>query len=857
MAIPCLTYELRNGYIDNWLVAGPQAVPVPDLERFEGADAKLQIARQHYAAESGVLTTPVELEKHLIGGVELTWEYFRCGDDHFVDLSAFYRTCHYLRAWAYARVAVPQSAEVTCTLTTNGPADVWLNGQHVHRQEHFHHQIPHRVSFTAALHEGENEVLVRFEEVAVRECPYVMALRLADLPAGEGDGAARVLLPTSLLPLERREILERAFEAAYLERDVYAWDQDVTVRWPEDASVSTGIAARLQTPEGRIYAEAPGVEAKAGKGIGLVKAYQVPEGPYRVVLMPRLKEYHERNMRITRRMPLYAVRNRYSQAPYGTYEERRLEALEDAARREQNVYSEIAKMALGRWSEVKVDAVMTAIERINRREDCSDFYLVGLLGMLHRYGADPSFPAAIRQPLEECVLGFRYWMDEPGSDAMCFWSENHQILFHACEILAGQLYPEKTFSNAGRDGRWHREKGERMALSWLRKRARGGFREWDSNCYFEEDLLALSHLADLAESSEVYELASVVMDKMLFTMAVNSFKGAFGSSHGRTYAPFIKGARLEATAGIGRLLWGMGVFNDHVLGTVSLACAEGYELPPIIAAIAADQPEEMWDRERHAGELEQWCDQAIGHWEVNKVTYKTPDYMLSSAQDHRPGEFAYQEHIWQATLGPDAVVFVNHPPCTSEEGSHRPGFWHGNVVLPRVAQWKDVMVAIYRLPENDWLGFTHAYFPLAAFDEHAIRDGWAFARAGDGYLALTAAGGLELVTRGDSAYRELRSYGSPNVWLCQMGRRALDGSFGDFQAKVLALERRFEGLTVRFSTLRGQHLSFGWEGPLLIDGREQPITGFPHYENPYCVAELPCSRMEIRFGEDLLALNLE
>jgi len=34
-----------------------------------------------------------------------------------------------------------------------------------------------------------------------------------------------------------------------------------------------------------------------------------------------------------------------------------------------------------------------------------------------------------------------------------------------------------------------------------------GFDEWDSNCYFEEDLLALSHLIDLAENVQVRELA--------------------------------------------------------------------------------------------------------------------------------------------------------------------------------------------------------------------------------------------------------------------------------------------------------------------------------------------------------------
>ncbi len=512
-------------------------------------------------------------------------------------------------------------------------------------------------------------------------------------------------------------------------------------------------------------------------------------------------------------------------------------------------------MALGWWAKVKTDVIMESVARINQREDCSDFYLVGLLGMLHRHGNDPAFPEELKRPLEECVLNFKYWADEPGSDAMWYWSENHQILFHTCEILAGQLFPDRTFTNVGQTGRWHQEKGEQRAISWLRKRGSGGFREWDSNCYFEEDLLALAHLVDLAETPQVYDLAAVVMDKMFFTMALNSYRGTFGSTHGRTYSSHIKGGHLEATAGISRLMWGMGVFNQHVLATVGLACAENYELPPIIQVIAADLPEEVWNRERHAGELEEWCDRTAGSWEVNKVTYKTPDYMLCSAQDYHPGESGSQQHIWQATMGPDAVVFVTHPPCISQEGSHRPNFWHGNVVLPRVAQWKDMLVAVHKLPENDWMGFTHAYFPVYAFDEYALRDGWAFARKGAGYLALTAARGIELTTGGDDAYRELRSFGQNNIWLCHMGRAAQDGGFAAFQEKILALDVAFEGLSARCATLRGDVLVFGWEGPLLRNGEVQPITGFKHYDNPYCQAELPTSQMEIRFGDQLMRLN--
>jgi hypothetical protein len=854
-----VSYDLQNGFIHNWLVGGPQAIPVPALDRFQGDDLKLQIARHYFDEDSGVGRRPVQDEPFVMGDEELAWRYARCADDHFVDLTAFYHTCHYLRSWAYARVMSPTSLEATFVLTTNGPADVWIGGKHVHRQEHFYHQLPHSVAFETPLEEGINNILVRFEEVAIRECPYAMALQIQDFAGDDPAGETQVLVPVANKSVGRRKRIEKALYAAYVDRDVYTPGDEIAVHWPEDLDVSVEVTARLRHSSGQIYAEGQQV-GKPGDTSRLQLPVQIPEGAYQIMLMPQPREYYDWNLRVQRKINLWSLHNRYSQTPYGSYAERRQEALEDAARRTDNIFSEIAKMALGRWSAVNTDAIMMAVEGINQRKDCSDFYLVGLLGAMQRYGDDASFPDALKAPLEECVLNFKYWMDEPGSDAMCYWSENHQILFHACEILAGQLYPDRVFSNAGQTGSWHREKGERMALSWLHKRASGGFREWDSNCYFEEDLLALSHLADLVENSQVWEMAAVVMDKMFFTMALNSYRGVFGSTHGRTYTPLIKGAHLEGTAGIGRLMWGMGTFNQRILGTVSLACTQDYELPAIIQSIAADRPEEMWNRERHAGELEEWCDLDSGAWEVNKATYKTPDYMLCSAQDYRAGEAGYQQHIWQATLGTDAVVFVTHPPCVSEEGSHRPNFWHGNVVLPRAAQWKDVLIAVHRLPEDDWLGFTHAYFPTTEFDEHAVRedaDGhwWAFAQKGDGYLALTAAQGLELITYGDNAYRELRSHGRHNVWFCQMGRTAKDGSFGEFQEQVLALKPDFGELSVQSATLRGETVAFGWEGPLLVDGKEQPITGFKHYENPYCVADWPAEQMDIRLGEQVLRLE--
>jgi hypothetical protein len=339
-------------------------------------------------------------------------------------------------------------------------------------------------------------------------------------------------------------------------------------------------------------------------------------------------------------------------------------------------------------------------------------------------------------------------------------------------------------------------------------------------------------------------------------MAVNSYRGAFGSTQGAADSLSIRSARIAPSSSLSRLLWGMGIFNEHMMGSVSLACSDIYFLPPIIAAIAADRPEAMLNRERHCAAPPAEGDQEAASWEVNKVTYKTPDAMLCSAQDYRPGQPGAQEHIWQATLGPEAVVFVNQPVCLSEEEAHQPNCWRGNETLPRVAQWRDVLIAVHNAREDDgFAALTHAHFPVHEFDEHGLREGWAFARKGDGYLAMTAAQGLKLTERGAQAYRELRSLGRENIWLCHLGRRAEDGGFAEFQRKILALRVDFTTLTVHCSTLRNETLSFGWSGALRVNGKDEAITGFRQFENPYCTVDPGASQMELIHGEDALRLH--
>ena len=853
MSIAYVYYDLHKGYIDNWLVAGPQGIPVGNEKPWPGYDdVRQQIARRYYEKGSGIQKQPVErgpLTEGLftIGDYQGSWTYYPCREDHFIDGSVSFPTYLYMRSWAYVQIECDHSQEASLQLTACGPADVWLNGEAVHRQEGFHNQPVRGAAFPVNFKEGENEILVRFEQVAAGNCSYLMALQLLTAGAAQPTGM-RVRLPTLIEALERRNKLERAFEVVYVDKDIFAAEDEITVHWPESLTEATATDVVFQTPTGRTYGQAE-VNGIPGDSVYLSHSFQVDEGLYRVHLMPRAWEFYEKDLRFTKDIYIWGMgTSQFSAGPYATYPQRCEEALTAAAQREKDIFAQIARMALGKWDKLEAEVLFQTVQNVNQNMEGSELNLLCLFGALARFGSKTEFPRTMKKDLKECALNFNYWPEGPAS-------ESQAIINYACEILAGQLYPEQIFTNSGKGGRWHRKRAEPLALEWLKKVGTRGLSDWDSSGRLASMLVALSHLADLARSEQIYEMAAVVMDKLFFGLALNSFWGVYGSTHGYTEtSPSLKGGLLEPTAGITRLMWGMGAFNHFTAGPVSLACTKNYELPPIISDIAASLMEEMWNRERSI--ITALPGEEKAEDEVNKVTYKTPDTMLCSAQDYHPGEKGSREHIWQATLGPAAVVFVTHPANSSERDAVAPNFWVGNAILPRAAQWKDVLIGLYNLPQaGDWMGFTHAYFPTAEFDEFTLRDGWAFARKGQGYLALTASQGFELVKEGRTALRELRSYGAQNAWLVHMGRAVQDGSFADFQEKILALKVSLAGLSVECQTLRGDSLAFNWEGPLLLNGQEQLLKGFKHVENPYCTADLPAEQMEIQFNQYLLKLN--
>lgn len=194
----------------------------------------------------------------------------------------------------------------------------------------------------------------------------------------------------------------------------------------------------------------------------------------------------------------------------------------------------VPDLAAARHGEpVGEERVRALIEFVDARYDCADFRVATLIALLH--APDGALTPELRSEIRRAVLGFAYRMDEPGTDAMCMFSENHQVLFAALEYLAGQTFPRERFMNTGEIGEDRRESGARRLADWFTNRFRFGYSEWNSSTYYEEDAAALALLVDFAEDQEIVARARVSLDLLFLDLALHSFRGRALGPAGRAY----------------------------------------------------------------------------------------------------------------------------------------------------------------------------------------------------------------------------------------------------------------------------------------------------------------------------------
>jgi hypothetical protein len=645
---------------------------------------------------------------------------------------------------------------------------------------------------------------------------------------------------------------------------------------------------------------------------------------------------------------------------------------------------------------VPADAWNGTFDKVYALRDTSDFNMLDFVNLLYAGRGHPAVPPELWERTKQAVLDFKYSFTDPTPartvngqpvvDNMWYWTENHVLIFRTCELLAGQLYPNETFTVTGLTGAQHKARARPAILAWIDHHSRWGFFEWHSNVYYHLDIQPLLTLVEWSDDAEIVQRATMALDLVFLDIALHLHRGTFGATHGRSYPKDYPSAELEDMYQLNKLL-----FDDTTLdwsppgrhfegtGAAYMARAKRYRLPEVIRRIAKndaplvdrermslplpEQPPAAWNdplptppygltyteadldvwwsmgaqpvwaiipttlvvAERENlwvsqlsdfalfrdlvwvdGDLDATLDAAhlldVNFWralnqatlsEVNTYTYRTKDYMLSTAQDYRKGLRGSQTRSWQATLGERAIVLTQHPgklavssgppPATYDwqKDEPGPGYWTGDASQPRSAQFENVGISLYapQYRKDILLNFfpyrdeTHAYFPHAHFDEVVQEGPWTFGRKDDAYVALYSLNPTSWRTTQPELYLnaglpfDLVAPGPQNVWIVECGSLDQSRSFTAFRAAIVAStvvttpapDRGGDGLPdgydVVYESPSQGTVTFGWDAPLTVRGAPVPLADYPRMDNPFVTAEFDRARYDVSDGEYTLDLD--
>lgn len=769
-----------DGYVMQYMIAGPVT---------EDYDSDTRAAEQlalEAALRAEIVTPKVkEIEPRIRMGDRqehgAPWTVYAACGNCFIDVSDFYSTLQKVRLAAATVLHTSGDERVGIRIWTYMAVGVYLNGKLVGEVKRPVYKPIQYLDVELPLKAGNNLLYFDCENLGVRDTRNMLAVQVR-----ENQEAVEVALPDEA-------VQDRVYEEVGFLTGLQL--RDGKVLFPGQAPAGLSYCSHKASPDYEVMCgELVWQQPKEGT------ALEIPEGIRCVTMRIEGAGYElTRTLESAERYrPVYRDQTLSREENFRAVMER-IASVGSLNRGKFGfaISNILARKYLGRECPRDRERFLDDLELIRRRVDCSDFLLCGLLRYMHHYELDQELAERVR----EVLLDYRYWMDMDGADAMCFWSENHALMFYASAMDAGSLYPEDYFPRAGMKGRELSLYGKRKVLEWLADVESRGFEEFLSTVYMCVTLAALLNVVDFAEA-DISRRARALTDRLVRELCLQTFHGSVIAPMGRVYGevlrPFDQGAQsvihlldprtpdvygegwlafltnstyrfpdgltelmekdAECTYTSGNALIALEKNRDYCLTSVQSPREDGFERWPNI------REKEGGDRASHAYTRS-----------LNECFHGTTYF--------QPGVYGYQQHMWYGALSPEAVVFVNHPGTYAEHSGMRPGYWYGNGVMPALKQVHGMLGAVYDIPDSHPIRFTHVYCPVDRFDEYIADPHWLILRKDQGYLALWSSG--ELQPYSDVIFDcEFRVYESSAAYLCVCRGGQDYDSLADFAADV-------------------------------------------------------------------------
>ena len=349
--------------------------------------------------------------------------------------------------------------------------------------------------------------------------------------------------------------------------------------------------------------------------------------------------------------------------------------------------------------------------------DCADFCLVPLLWCRARYAARPHARRSSRA-IDAAILGYRYWMDEPGNDVQWYFSENHALLFHTAR-LPGRAPPARRHASSApaAPAPSSRRSGRDRVRAWLDHFEHWEMAEFNSAPYFPIDLKGLTALFALAPDADIRDRAAprhrpAARDRRQLRPPRHPDRRAGPLLRAHAARRPLAGAVRHRPAALGH-------------GQLRRALPRPAAARPLPARPRPRPCPTSPPAPPGTGDGEQeWCFAQGEDGFAALYHYKTRAW----AHGHRPrayrwGDWGYQETLLHARIGtePEAQIWINHP------GEADPVRLWPPLLLGRLrprcrassstAAWRSSRSTAPPTQPD----FTHAWFPPPAFDESARR----------------------------------------------------------------------------------------------------------------------------------------
>ncbi len=754
-------------FLQHWLISGPKCERyVPDKNSPVTWQDQLGFEKAQRAVFFKDLNTAPQAinsieDKSLMGG---NFTYYYNNGNCFVDVSTFYSLLTCVRADAVTNIISADKTTVKAVLWTYAAVDLWLNGERVLKAQPpvYKPILKHEIELN--LKKGTNQLYVVMQNLGVRDTRNIFGVEVLDDTV------------KNTLPDEQNT-------NSYIEAE--QWLQSlkcsgnkliISEKAPFKATLTTNLSTTCIADESEIsLGECEKFAVKImPKDIELKREFE---------LLCNIKPMQTNGAEDHIKTQFLRIANEESE-PRG-----------NGVR--FSVYNVMARCELGMQTPQDEKLLLNDLDFIDSRGDCADFLVIGFLRLLSKYRdkiTDDTF-AKIKQ----CLLNFRYWMDEPGSDGMCFWSENHALMFYGAQHVAGKMFKDDIFTNSNKRGSEQATIGAKRCLDWLEDVEKEGVEEFNSASYMPVTITALLHLVDFADE-QISKKAQSLMDLIAQMLCKHVFKNSVISPQGRVYRDVIYPHRQSVQSVLHIIDSELPFSNKEVFWNIVFATTK-YKFKDNLKQLIKNDVSESYISSNARINIEKAKDYMLTSvksprsgddapkWEnlcfkddVDKSTnayVKSLNERFHGTSVFEPGVYGYQQHLWYAALDNECIVFVNHPGSFADLDSMRPGYWYGNGVFPALDQNKNELYAIYNNPQDHPVKFTHTFWPASKFDETVKSGNWIFGRKGSGYIALWCSE-QQVAQDGVLQQCEYRCNSANAAYVCICGGKVQHNSFEDF-----------------------------------------------------------------------------